>query len=514
MTRRTNQIDLVKLALYLLKRCWLIIICAAIGFGGMYWRTARNQVNTYTARATMYVSNSNPNLINYQYASASDLNSAVQLLDTYLVVIRSNKVMDVMVERLSKDYPGITADFISASLSMGSVSETGVLEVRSVTGDPQLSADICNTVVDVAPEEIIRVVGAGSVEVIDYATPPVAPDARNPFRRAMRGALAGAVAAGALLVLLFLLNNKITDTRELTDNYTPPILATVRRRKKDSKDPVTFMLGDDSPMENVESYAKLRMNLLYTLVGKEHHTVVVTSAISGEGKSTISANLAISCAMGGKRTLLIDSDMRRSCQRDIFRYPRKAAGLSDVLVGNCKWQRVIRHTDWDMLDVMPAGQLPPNPAELLGSKEMRELLDALESRYELILLDMPPINIVSDPLVFSDRVGGCIFVVRQNYSDHREVRKALKAAEMTGMNVLGFVFYGENLNESGYYYNRKYYRGYYHKYDSRRNYSTGGNQRLTKNGDGESDERHEGAKTTKSDSDPAVDRASVRPGDE
>ena len=319
MTRRTNQIDLVKLALYLLKRCWLIIICAAIGFGGMYWRTARNQVNTYTARATMYVSNSNPNLINYQYASASDLNSAVQLLDTYLVVIRSNKVMDVMVERLSKDYPGITADFISASLSMGSVSETGVLEVRSVTGLPQLSADICNTVVDVAPEEIIRVVGAGSVEVIDYATPPVAPDARNPFRRAMRGALAGAVAAGALLVLLFLLNNKITDTRELTDNYTPPILATVRRRKKDSKDPVTFMLGDDSPMENVESYAKLRMNLLYTLVGKENHTVVVTSAISGEGKSTISANLAISCAMGGERPLLIDSDMRRSCQRDICR---------------------------------------------------------------------------------------------------------------------------------------------------------------------------------------------------
>ena len=268
MTRRTNQIDLIKLMLYLLKRAWLVVLCAIIGFAGLYWYTLRNQRDTYTARATMYVYNNNPNLINYQYTSISDLNSAVQLLDTYMVVVRSNKVMDVMVERLSKDYPGINSGVISGSLSMGSVAETGVLEVRSVTGDPYLSADICNTVVDVAPSEIIRVVGAGSVEVIDYATPPTRPDPHNPVRRSLRGALAGTVAAGALLVLIFLLNNKVTDAKDLTDNYTPPVLSSVRRKKKDSKDPVTFMLGDDSPMENIESYAKLRMNLLYTLVGK------------------------------------------------------------------------------------------------------------------------------------------------------------------------------------------------------------------------------------------------------
>lgn len=204
MTRRTNQIDLVKLALYLLKRVWLIVLCAIIGFGGLYWYTVRHQRDTYTARATMYVYNNNPNLVNYQYTSISDLNSAVQLLDTYMVVVRSNKVMDVTVERLSKNYPGITAGVISGSLSMRSVSETGVLEVRCVTGDAQMSADICNTVVDVAPSEIIRVVGAGSIEVIDYAMTPTRPDARNPVRQSLRGALVGAAAAGALLCLLFM----------------------------------------------------------------------------------------------------------------------------------------------------------------------------------------------------------------------------------------------------------------------------------------------------------------------
>ena len=472
MTERSRQIDLIKMLFFILKRIWIVIICAAIGFGGMYWRAVRNHVDTYTAKATMYVYNGNPNVINYQYTNSSDLMSAVRLLDTYMVVVRSNKVMDVVVERLSQDYPGITAGIVSGSLSMGSVSETGVLEVRSRTRDPKMSADICNAVVDVAPAEIIRVVSAGSVEVIDYAMPPTRPDGSNPVRSSMKGALIGGGLAAAVLVLLFLLNSKIADAKELTDSYNVPVLTSVRRRKKDDEDPVTFMLGDDSPMENIESYAKLRMNLLYTLVGKDSHTVVITSAISGEGKSTISANLAISCAMAGKKVLLIDSDMRRSCQREIFQYSHKALGLSNVLVGSADWHDVVRGTNWETLDVMPAGQTPPNPAELLGSGEMHKLLGEFEEEYELILMDMPPINIVSDPLVLSDSVAGCLFVVRQNYSDHHEVRKALKSAEMTGMNVLGFVFYGEKLNERGYYYSHryynKYYKGYYHKYDARR----------------------------------------------
>ena len=167
MTNRTREIDLIKLAFYILKRIWLVIICAAIGFGYMYWRVESRHVDTYTASATMYVFNANPNLVNYQYANYSDLDSAVRLIDTYTVVIRSNKVLDAVVERLTPDYPGISAGVISGSLSMGSVSETGVVAVNCTTRDPKMSCDICNAVVDVAPAEIIRVVGAGNAEVID-----------------------------------------------------------------------------------------------------------------------------------------------------------------------------------------------------------------------------------------------------------------------------------------------------------------------------------------------------------
>ena len=125
MNKRENafNIDYIKLLLFLLKRCWVIILCAAIGFGYMYWYTSYKTKDTYTATGTMYVYNANPNLVNYGYTSYSDISSAVRLIDTYLVVVKSNKVMDVVVERLSADYPYITARYVTGSISMASVKD-------------------------------------------------------------------------------------------------------------------------------------------------------------------------------------------------------------------------------------------------------------------------------------------------------------------------------------------------------------------------------------------------------
>ncbi len=466
MKNRTIQIDLVKLLLCLLRRAWIIALCGIIGFSVLYARTSSRQTETYTASGTMYVYNGNPNMVNYQYASLSDLSSAVQLLDTYMVVVRSNKVMNAVAERLSASYPGIEASYIASTLSMGSVSETGVLRVNCVTNDAQKSADICNAVMDVAPAEIIRVVSAGGIEIIDYAEVPQVADHKSPLRMSLYGALAGMALAIAILTLMFVLNKRLMDARELTDRYTPPLLSSVRRTKGKSTDPADYLLNAQSPMEIIESYSKLRMNLFYTMANHPSKVVVVTSAISGEGKSTITANLAISCAMSGKRVILIDGDMRRACQREIFKYSHKLPGLSDVLIGAAAWQDCVFRTSWELLHILPAGQIPPNPSELLESARMKALLDELNEQYDLILVDSPPINIASDPLALSDDSAGCLFITRQYFSDHREISKALISAEMTGMNVLGFVFSGDKLPQTSYY-NHRYYKNYYQKYDTR-----------------------------------------------
>ena len=458
-----------------------MILCGVIGFAAMYFYTSMTVSDSYTAFGTMYVGNGNPAATNYQYASGSDLDSAVKLIDTYMVVVKSNKVLDVITERLASKYPQITPGFIAASLSAGSVSQTSVLQIRSTTGDPELSADIVNAILDVAPDEIIRVVGVGNCEVIDYATAPMFPNGRGLKSRGMLGALFCIVLSGLALLVFFLLDQRVASAKELTDSYTPPVLASIQREKVDEKkeqrEQASFLLTEKSPMEKVEGYAKLRMNMLYTLVGKEHHVVAITSPVSGEGKTTSAANLAVSCAMGRKNVLIIDGDMRRACLRDVFQYDKDSSGLSDILAGNINWQQGILKTQYDTLHVLPAGHLPPNPAELLGSRQMRDLLVQLEQIYELIIMDMPPINVVADPLAVSSIIAGCLFVVRQKYTDHRDLRKALIAAEMTGMDVLGFIFFGEELTTGsryGYYgkYYQKYYKNYYMAYDNREKLSS------------------------------------------
>lgn len=482
MESKGIRIDLIKLVYFYIKRIWILIICGIVGFVAMYFYTSITVSDTYTAFGTMYVGNGNPAATNYQYASSNDLDSAVKLIDTYMVVVKSNKVLDVITERLAPQYPQITPEFIAASLSAGSVSETSVLQVLGTTGDPQLSADIVNAVLDVAPGEIIRVVGAGSCEVIDYATVPMFPNNRGLKRRGVFGAFVCIVLSGLVLLVFFLLDQRVANIKEITERYTPPVLASLHREKVDEKkekrEQASFLLNDNSPIEKVEAYAKLRMNMLYTLVDKEHQVVAITSPVSGEGKTTIAASLAVSCAMGGKKILIIDGDMRRSCLRDIFLYNKDRSGLSDILVGNIMWEEGILETKYHTLHVLPSGHLPPNPAELLGSSQMKDLITKLVQAYELIIIDLPPVNVVADPLAVSSIVAGCLFVVRQNYTDHRDLRKALIAAEMTGMNVLGFIFFGEDLTAGsryGYYgkkYYQKYYRNYYEQYDNREKISS------------------------------------------
>ena len=481
---KNSSIDLVKLAFYILKRVWLVAICAAIGFGVLYARSAKRP-DTYTAYGTMFVTNNNPNLVNYGYTNVSDISSAVQLVNIYSEVVKSESVMQRVLEYqlsdtagdgtetsvlLGQKYPGLSAAYIRATISMASVNETPMVRVSCTTNDPVKSTDICNAVLQVAPAAIKDVVGAGDATPQDFAETPRAANARSDKREGLKGAMAGAVAAAGVLALLFLRNRRVDDPEELTENYTLPILSKVKRRKEESDDPGVFLLDDKSEMDQVESYAKLRMNVLYTLVGKEHRSVLMTSAISGEGKSTIAANLAVSVAMSGKRVLLLDADMRRGCQSEIFDYSRKTPGLSDILAGIIRTEDAVRPNVRENLDVLPAGTVPPNPSELLGSPAMHDLLAELEKRYDLIVLDVPPINIVSDPLALSGQVAGGIFVVRQSFTDHREIRTALNAAEMTGLNLLGFVFYGEKVRQ-GSYYSRKYYHyhgyEYYHKYDPR-----------------------------------------------
>lgn len=213
-----------------------------------------------------------------------------------------------------------------------------------------------------------------------------------------------------------------------------------------------------------EAYRLLRTNLLFALPfssltnGETCRTVGVTSSLSGEGKSTTALNLGYVLAESGKKVLIVEADMRLPTISSRLKLKRQP-GLSDLLAGLCEETDVIQSTGiQERLWIMSAGAAPPNPSELLGSERMKTVLKKLAPSFDFILLDLPPVNEVSDALVVSRLTHGIIMVVRQGYATRSSEAEAIRQLEHVNAKVLGFVLtYSESLN-------KKYKSAYKGKY--------------------------------------------------
>lgn len=200
------------------------------------------------------------------------------------------------------------------------------------------------------------------------------------------------------------------------------------------------LLGDHLNFAAAEAYKLLRTNLLFALPDEGHCRVLgVTSALRGEGKSTTTINLAYSLAEAGKRVLLVETDLRLPTVSKRLAL-RVAPGLSNLLAGLAKIKDVIQDSGMqDTLKVIVAGDIPPNPQELIGSERMKQVLEELKQDFDFLLFDLPPVNAVADGLVISRLMQGMLLVVRRDYGDRRAVADAVRQLQYLDAKILGFV---------------------------------------------------------------------------
>lgn len=213
-------------------------------------------------------------------------------------------------------------------------------------------------------------------------------------------------------------------------------------------------LSDTMPFSVKEAYKLSRTNILFSLVEEGYKSIVITSAYPGEGKTTTATNMALSFTQMGKRTLLIDADMRKPQVHHVFDLDNQV-GLSNVLGGFAQVEEAI-HVLESGLTVITAGHHSPNPVELLASKRMRELLDRLGEQYDYIFIDTPPVNMVTDAIVLSELVSGVVMISKQGQSRKNELNEALAKLTFAQAKVLGFILTGATVK------GRKY--GKYGKY--------------------------------------------------
>ena len=185
------------------------------------------------------------------------------------------------------------------------------------------------------------------------------------------------------------------------------------------------ILGKHSSFYVQEAFKTLRTNIRFFLSGDGCKKFCLTSGLASEGKSITILNLAISFAEAGAKVLLIDADLRRPSLSRLL-IESASPGLSNVLASLCKPEDAIRRSAYPNLDVLFSGEIPPNPSELLGNARMTNMLEKLSNYYDYILMDTPPVGVVSDVCVVGQQLDGVLFLVRQNYTEKESVSRGIK----------------------------------------------------------------------------------------
>jgi capsular exopolysaccharide synthesis family protein len=484
-------IDLAKLARQLLTPRRIIImllagfICALAAFA--YSKFCLTDL--YTTSLSMYV-NSNERGYQNDTVDAVNLTVSRNLVDSYVVVLSNDVVMEevgaVLLneyseetvreyfpidERNGKEY--IKAKYIKGHFKIAPVDETEVLEITVTTPNPQLSADMCNAMADVAPDFLQRVVGAGSVEAIGAAVPPDSKASPNNTANAVKGALVGVVLAIAVFVLKLLLDTKIRDTESFKEKFDYPVMGEIPfiagvhnkvDKKNDKKDDEKMRgLAVDS-FAVVEAFNKMCTNLLITMTMNDEKIVVVSSPVMSDGKSTIALNTARTMSKMNKKVLLIDLDLRRPSIHKKLNTDNKK-GFMNLMSKTETMESVIRKDTESELDILLSGGVSPNPSEILASKRFNDIIEHYESEYDIIVIDSPPLNMVTDSCIIAQKGAGILVVLRANESRFEDFKQVADSAEMAQSRIVGVILNGVEEDRKRYGYKYGYRYGYKYGYD-------------------------------------------------
>lgn len=230
-----------------------------------------------------------------------------------------------------------------------------------------------------------------------------------------------------------------------------------QRLQKEQIQGTSLITYTDSKSLNAEQFRTIRTNIEFAQLDNQMKSILVSSSIPAEGKSTIASNLAYVIAQTERKVLIVDADLRKPTVHRTFKLNNEQ-GLTTLLANSeLKFNQVVQHSRELNLYFLPSGPIPPNPSEILGSGRMTRLMQELNQYFDIVIYDAPPITAVTDPQILATKVDGVVLVVRQGYTRKEEVKKAKEALDNVNANILGYVMNSKTVSDSTSYYS---YYGY------------------------------------------------------
>lgn len=421
------------------KKNWVLIVLITLIITGLSaaWTLTRTPI--YQAKSTLYVS------VRTGEASVGDLqqgtNFARQAVTSYVDIVDTAIITDEVAEELGA---GLTSNQIAQRLTASSPSNTVLINIAATDSDPDLAAEIANTTSSVFSRVITEQLEKPSegspariqIDVVQPAEVPASPMSPNVQRNLALGFLLGLFLGLGIAVLRAVLDVRIngkTDVAQVTDI---PILGGIIRDPKASQRPL--LVQDDPTGPRAEAFRQLRTNLQFLKVEGNPRSFVVTSSGAAEGKSTTSANLAIALSETQASVVLVDGDLRKPRISELFGI-EGGVGLTDVIIGNLTVEQAIQTWGPHSLHLLPAGRRAPNPSELLGSAEMEQLMNQLSAQYDYVIVDAPPVLLVTDAALITQSVGGSLVVAAAGKTTKPQLEAALEALGTIDARVLGII---------------------------------------------------------------------------
>jgi capsular exopolysaccharide synthesis family protein len=435
---------------------WVLVLSLVVGAAAGYGVSLLISP-TYNARATLLVvQQQNPTVV-----QLNDLQTSERLANTFTKVVTLRPVLERAISDSGLD---LTPGQLEQRLRITNPETTQLLEIQASAGTPEAARDTANAVADAFiayTSETELAAQTGAVTVLERAEAPGAPvSPRKTLNAVLGGILALIVAAGVILLLEYL-DDTVKSAEQILDVSGLPTLGHVEQFSR-GKQPMEALQAANKPQSSVaEEYRSTRTNLAYALeLAQSGKLLLVTSAGSGEGKTTTVGNLAVVFGLAGHSVAVVDADLRRPMLHRIFGL-RNSTGLTNLLLSpDVSLDQALQRSAHPNVSVLTSGPLPPNPSELLGSSRMAEVMDALRERFDIVFVDSPPSLVVTDPTVLATLADAVALVVRAGATRTGALRATVQELAQSGRPIMGAVLNRTRRGDRYYYYGgRKPYYG-------------------------------------------------------
>ncbi|WP_322409918.1 polysaccharide biosynthesis tyrosine autokinase [Microbacterium invictum] len=420
----------------ILRKNWLIIVVATLLGIGAAAVFSLTRTPLYETQSTVFVSSQTGGTIQELQQGSTFTQARVT---TYTNLVSTPIVMNPVIAELDL---GITAAQLDAQVEASSALNTTLITISVTDADAIQAADIANALASSltsAVETIETPNGSETSPVrltrVKDALPPLAPSSPNVMLNLALGGLVGLALGIGAAVLRTILDTRVRSARDVEQVTDRPLIGAIPFDGRVKERPLIVHADPLSPRS--ESFRALRTNLQF-LDMDGRSSFVITSSVPSEGKSTTTINLAIALADAGKRVALLDTDLRKPKVAEYLGI-EGGAGLTDVLINRVRVGDVMLPWGGRSLYVLPAGKVPPNPSELLGSAQMHTLLEVLERDFDVVLCDAPPLLPVTDAAILAKATSGAILIVASGQTNRHQLSGAVEALQTVGAKIAGLV---------------------------------------------------------------------------